>query len=85
MEEANPLPLSPVLVLAVLISQFPLCVQTKFAFRFSQIPFLFSLFLIPVTLLFDANVFYLSCSSQSCSDWSGSEVLIGFKVSTKFS
>ena len=59
MEEANPLPLSPVLVLAVLISQFPLCVQTKFAFHFSQNPFLFSLFLIPVTLLSDANVFYL--------------------------
>jgi len=84
MEEANPLPLSPVLVLAVLISQFPLCVQTKFAFHFSQIPFLFSLFLIPVTLLSDANVFYLSCSSQSCSDWTGSEVLIGFEVSISF-
>ena len=69
--------LSPVLILAVLMSQF--------AFHFSHIPRLFSLFLIPVTLLSDANVFYLSCSSQSCSDWSSSEVLIGFKVSTKFS
>ena len=26
----------------------------------------------------------LSCSSQSCSDWTGSEVLIGFEVSISF-
>ena len=47
-----PLSLSPVLILAVLMSQF--------AFHFSHIPCLFSLFLIPVTLLTDANVFNLS-------------------------
>ena len=49
---AASLSLSPVLILAVLMSQF--------AIRFSHIPCLFSLFLIPVILLTDANVFNLS-------------------------
>ena len=49
-------PSSPsVLVLDMLISQLPLVYRQSLP----SVPLLFSLFLIPVTLLSDANVFYL--------------------------